>query len=275
MLTLQQVGNVNYTGWILQVPCSTNRQIITELQNLAKIMEEQLRQWKLKVKSRREEFYELNYFNTMQLLTLRRELGKVYNSKGLRDVSPEVLALLHSISSQVIPKAVSEAVCEMMTEVQPVEEQPAEDSVEIEPQAPASVVLPASNSDLPQRAQPSLDMDNYNIMPRLTKEDLSDLQKQMMVTICSRLECSKLLVLKSFEDCPGEDNNQFDYERWCYDHIEMDDILDANEECKSDSEYDDSASGDSDDSEPEDRPFKHSIGRFIANYRSILRLLRG
>ena len=73
-------------------------------------MEDELNEWKELVKTRRKEFYELNYFNTMQLLSLRRELGSLKESECKANVSPEVLLLLQSISTKITPVAVTSAV---------------------------------------------------------------------------------------------------------------------------------------------------------------------
>lgn len=65
-------------------------------------MEKELQTWENEVKHNREEFYELNYYTTPQLLSLRSELGKLKSPVyGIREVRPSVLALLHSISPEI------------------------------------------------------------------------------------------------------------------------------------------------------------------------------
>ena len=76
-------------------------------------MEDELNEWKELIMIRRKEFYELNYFNTMQLLSLRRELGSLKESECKANVSPEVLILLQSISTKITPAAVTSAVNEV------------------------------------------------------------------------------------------------------------------------------------------------------------------
>ncbi len=74
-------------------------------------MEDELSEWKKMVKERRHDFYELNYFSTLQLLTLRKELGTIKNSERIRAVvPPNVIALLQSISSQIT----SDLVCDVV-----------------------------------------------------------------------------------------------------------------------------------------------------------------
>ena len=83
--------------------------MIDTLQQQAKYMEEELQIWEGEVKQARKEYYELNYYTTMQLLTLRKELGKL---KSLRQphVDPHVLALLESISTEITPACVCKIV---------------------------------------------------------------------------------------------------------------------------------------------------------------------
>ena len=79
------------------------------LQQQAKEMEEELRMWEDEVQKARKEYYELNYYTTMQLLTLRKELGKLKTS-GQPHVNPHVLALLQSISTEISPPCVCKVV---------------------------------------------------------------------------------------------------------------------------------------------------------------------
>ena len=76
LIDLQRVGNVKYTGWRLQVPCGLSS-VVSMLHDQAKVMEHELANWKEEVTQKRGDFYELNYFTTLQLLTLRRELGVI------------------------------------------------------------------------------------------------------------------------------------------------------------------------------------------------------
>lgn len=218
LLSLQEIGNVNYTGWRLQVPCSKNRPLITQLQAQAQIMEDELKKWKEMVKCRREEFYELNYFNTMQLLKLREELGKVQISEGSHDVSPDVLALLQSISSQITPKIVSDIVCQVITR-----------SEVFEP--PAYPEADASSCSL--ESVQSSKIDREKSRPTVSIADLTNSQKEIMINISARLSCSNQLVLKSFVSLKKE-SDQSDYERWCSQNLNMDDSEDDSSETDSD-----------------------------------------
>ena len=120
LIDLQKFGNVKYIGWILQVPCSADsefqNEVVCHLQAQAREMETELSDWKEKVKQIRDRFYELNYYTTFQLLTLRRELGALKNSKETSVISPNVLALLQSISLDVTSDVVCDAVKQIITQ---------------------------------------------------------------------------------------------------------------------------------------------------------------
>ena len=112
LVDLLQAGMVEYVVWKLEVDCSMDRKIINKLRDQAKDMEEELLKWRENVRCKREGLYELNYFNTMQLLALRQELSKIRDYS--RTVSPKVLTLLHSISTGISPEDVSKITCEAM-----------------------------------------------------------------------------------------------------------------------------------------------------------------
>ena len=262
LLTLQQVGNVKYTGWTLRVPCSKNVQMIIELQKQAKEMEDELLQWNALVSRRREEFYELNYFNTMQLLTLRRELGKL---GGDHCIAPDVLALLQGISSEVSPQIVSDTVHQVTTAT-PATVQMAEvvacDDTEMEGviDLPTNIEeeMSSISLQLPDGAKPreSPKADTNHFLPNLTEDNLTETQKEMMVNISSRLNCSKQLVLTAFEECPGE-SDRYDYESWCFNNLDKD-ILEESEDEESEPGSDSDSEIDLEGLETEDKKFKYS-----------------
>lgn len=261
LLTLQQIGNVKYTGWTLSVPCTTDKQVIIELQQQAKTMEKELQLWKETVRCRRQEFYELNYFNTMQLLNLRKELGKVKMSDGSHEVSPDVLALLQSISSRVTPQIVSNAISEVRTNGSVAES--SEDAEHLDhvehPEMEEELPTLTDNVTIPQL--PEEQPPNYNIdWPKSTESDLSVVQKEIVATITSRLSCSRQLVIKSFEECTNG-NDRYDYEEWCSENASMDLFLEVYEDDSDMSDNNDAASSNSEDSVVQQHPFSHSTCR--------------
>ena len=113
LVRLQQAGNVSYIGWSLLFNCS--RDATNELQERAKIMEQELFTWQKEVDAAREKYYELNYYTTTQLLFLREELGKMNNLVSASQFPPNVLPLLQSISHQVTKSKVHQAVLSACT----------------------------------------------------------------------------------------------------------------------------------------------------------------
>ena len=72
------------------------------LQVRASALEEDLQTWKCQLALQRDNFYELNYFTTPQLLSLREELGQFKGSEvPARPIKQEVMTLLQSISRQL------------------------------------------------------------------------------------------------------------------------------------------------------------------------------
>ena len=111
LLALQQKGNVKYTGWILNFHCKV--EMVNKLQQQAKHMEEELQIWEEEVQQVRNEYYELNYYTTLQLLALCKELGRLKTfSQPLfcAEINPHILALLESISTEISSPCVWEVV---------------------------------------------------------------------------------------------------------------------------------------------------------------------
>ena len=95
--------------------------MVDELQQQARDMEEELQSWEEEVRQAREQYYELNYYTTLQLLTLRQELGRLKTSEQPRahsQINPQVLALLESISTEITSPRVWEVVKNVTAEQQ-------------------------------------------------------------------------------------------------------------------------------------------------------------
>ena len=105
-MVLQQVGNVKYISWCLTIPCSP--ELIPELRKLHSLMQRELEEWRQAVRRSREYHYELNYFSTPQLLTLRKALGHSAASSA-HLINSQVLALLHSISPHISIQSTTDA----------------------------------------------------------------------------------------------------------------------------------------------------------------------
>ena len=102
------MGNVKYIGWKLEFYYQQN--LVEDLQETARKMEEELEIWKEEVRKARNEFQELNNYTTCQLLVLRSELGKVKACVSAPYQKAQVMALLQSISLDVTPSDVERVV---------------------------------------------------------------------------------------------------------------------------------------------------------------------
>ncbi len=224
LINLQQVGNVKYTGWILQVPCHINKQdpsnadIISDLQDQAKIMEDELSEWKEMVKEKRRDFYELNYFSTLQLLTLRKELGTIKNSERSRAVvSPNVIALLKSISTQITSGLVCDVVHgDALAPITEVIE--AEDVIEDDVLHQSFNAVPLMDEIMASADKQTSAMNTVSHdSPNLTEEDLSLEERDIMDYNIQRLSYPKLLVLKALETYRGKGGewDKYDIQTWC------------------------------------------------------------
>ena len=156
----------------------------------ARSMEDELCEWKDEVIKARHKFYELNYFTTVQLLELRRELGTLNDSSHTHTISPNVLALLQSISSKVNSDNVRDVVKNVV--------------------APNSLLSPnldksSINGTVGDNTSHSGSAGKFSVggcKPNLSLNDLSDEQKDIMAYVVHRLNCSRLLVLKAITSSP-------------------------------------------------------------------------
>ena len=102
---------MKYARWVLSFHCAVD--MVDTLQQQAKNMEEELQMWEDEVRKTRKEFYEINYYSTLQLLTLRQELEKLKTSEQPcfhTHINPCVLTLLESISTEITLPCVCEVV---------------------------------------------------------------------------------------------------------------------------------------------------------------------
>ena len=278
LLALQRKGNVKYSGWVLNFHCAVD--MVDELQRQAKDMEEELQTWEEEVRLARKEYYELNYYTTLQLLTLRQELGRLKISEQPRahtQIKPQVLALLESISTEITSPRVWEVVKSVTAEQQ----REREVSVFIAQHHTSAEMLPASTAGpssqvFPhdQPIQPSLaddilaaaDMQTSASasqarlpQPKLAYDQLSEKQREIFDNFRS-CEFSEQLILVALEKF-GED--QYDAENWIADNAgqygssddEGGEIDIEEEESEADSEVEDTL--------PQATPLQSPIGMYF------------
>ena len=237
LISLQQVGNVKYTGWRLYVPCGLHH-VVSMLQVEAKKMEHELINWEEEVIQKRGEFYELNYFTTIQLLTLRRELGVIKSKPHIRpaDVSPNVLALLESISTQVSAPRVFATVQKVISDTIKVaaasSSTPILSGVAPSSSTPAMPLGTATTSqEVPSLTEEILGSADVQTivgseemkveveMPKISESELTPEQKGIMQDLIKRFDFPTNLVLKAFEECKGS-QTKYDIQNWCNYNLE-------------------------------------------------------
>ncbi|XP_022803330.1 E3 ubiquitin-protein ligase rnf213-alpha-like isoform X2 [Stylophora pistillata] len=100
-INLYESGFVHLMNWNREFQCeddfSEGKCIAKDLEDESKGMETCFFNWKKKVSDAREEFRELNFFTTKQLMMLRKEIATVCHSSGLDISNIQVLALLESV----------------------------------------------------------------------------------------------------------------------------------------------------------------------------------
>ena len=226
LLALQKKGNVKYTGWALTFHCKVD--MVDTLQQQAKDMEEELRIWEHEVGQTRKKYYELNYYTTLQLLTLRKELGRLKTSEQPcvhTQINPHVLALLGSISTEITSPCVWEIVKSVTAEQQrrqgaSVLAAQHHSSAEMFPSnmaRPTCQVLQSNQPSLADDILASADM-QANVtssrsslqQPELTQDQLSEKQKEIFVDFMN-YEYPEQLILMALQKF-GED--QHEAENW-------------------------------------------------------------
>ena len=242
LLNLQKAGNVTYSGWKVSFDCATYTitgsgeyeevqlqeesadQRVKQLQAYAKTMEDDLTSWEKKVKESRSRHYELNYYTTLQLLRLRKELGLVHQIPT-KMVDPQILALLESISPAVTSSNVQGVIGSLERQLMDLQLQ-AEDSEEntqIEPADIATTEDLSGSTELHAASSASIEMQPTSWLssvkppsdrPQLTEKDLNDDQKKIFTDLVEYQEYDKLLVLKAFEQLPAK-SNLYDIQDWC------------------------------------------------------------
>ena len=107
---MQQYGNNKYIGWTIHFPCNVDG-VVEKLRCQASEMEKDLEDWKAELSDHRDQFYELNYFTTPQLLSLREELGQFKTSpNSTKPVKSVVMSLLQCLSREITSNLVKDEV---------------------------------------------------------------------------------------------------------------------------------------------------------------------
>ena len=208
------------------------KQLVDSLKNIAKQMECGLEDWRNKVEGSRKDHYELNYYTTLQLLGLRKELALV-RSKAGKQCSPDILALLQSISPNLTFEDVHDAIMslqesssEELRSKHSVQEELSDGAEESDQfSIPTSIAMDQSLQDSPAAIPPS--SESHNSTPSevadehmlagpaiLQEEDLEAQQRDIFTDLVGYQCYSKELVLKALEISSSE-ANIYDIQQWC------------------------------------------------------------
>ena len=225
LILLQQHGNGLYIGWELQFHSSLSH-IVEDLQKIACTMEADLEKCNEEIEYHRDNYYELNYFTTQQLLQLREELGRFKNPE-MTKLSPVTLSLLQSVSRQVNSEMVKETIDITLTHWQ--EEGTPSKKAQVLEFHNLSHSASASNQHLGHDLRnTSSIMDDILAtegnksnapIPLLTENTLSESLKSMLITVKKIYEYSESLILLAFERC-DDPNDMDEVVAWCSDNLE-------------------------------------------------------
>ena len=229
-MALQQYGSGDYIGWEMTFPCALS-DAVEELKKVASRMENDLDKWKKEIQEKRDEFYELNYYTTQQLLLLREELGRL-KEPGEDQVKPHAMALLQSISREVSADAMKRYV----QQVANILEQQRASSSTTEKAVKKKVQEPVSSSQLSGQEtvaapvlSPSAAEASSTLMAELLKSEgaktsaplaqtqeheLTNDRKAILVNLEENFGFHRQLILLGFERCDSP-VDQNEVSRWC------------------------------------------------------------
>ena len=214
-MALQQHGSGYYIGWKMTFPCALPN-VVEELQKVANKMEDDLEKWKQEIQEKRDEFYELNYYTTQQLLLLREELGRLKET-GEDQVKPYAMALLQSISREVSADAMKRYVQEAVVKKEPVKGI-AVTSCDLESILEHPSIIEKTSSSPPSALITDILKKKSSAPVALKQEaDLSDDQKSILANIVANFEYHPQLILLALERC-GNPKDIDEVVSWCMDH---------------------------------------------------------
>ena len=224
LMALQQHGSGDYIGWEMRFPCRLPN-VVDQLQQVACKLEDDLERWKCEIQEQRDQFYELNYYATQQLLLLREELGRLKESRE-NAVNPEAMALLQSISRDVPSDVMKGYVQHVVHEEQEQRTEVAENTIDkhnLREEAEEQAVV--THQPLDQSAQ----SESTSVVVELLKseaskistpraqqqmDDLSNEQRAILANISNSFGFHQQLVLLAIERCA----NPMDFKTvaaWC------------------------------------------------------------
>lgn len=221
LIELQHHGNTDYIQWCLRFSCSMSH-VYKLLTYQAKKMENDLANWLQHVQQERDQFYELNYFTTPQLLVLREELGLFEASKQKwPKLKSSVMYLLVGISNELTNKSVKESLDQLdfskpITNSEHADQPIDQSGLEI---VEDSTSLYMSKSKGVEKSQIQPDKECNYPHPSLTKNDLNGDQRCLFYNLKASAGYHSFLILLAIEKCASTTSRMIeDIASWCQEH---------------------------------------------------------
>ena len=233
----------------MHFPCNVDG-VVEKLQCQASEMEKDLENWKTELSGHRDYFYELNYFTTPQLLSLREELGQFKISpNSTKPVKSEVMSLLQCLSREITSNLVKDevqVVCAILQEQELAEsvfdkQTTSHSSCRQEAIIPVNLTTQnmshniftpvteiyetSSENKVPSMRSGVLEhimeteKTSSGPQPQLNEDDLTDKQKATLANLKESCGFSKKLILLAFERSAKPDVEEA-IEAWCNEHEE-------------------------------------------------------
>ena len=248
LIALQQAGEVEYICWSIVIPCAEN--MLAELRDVAEGMEQRLNVWNEEVVLARKRFYELNYFTTVQLLMLRKDMAHVNNPDTSYVIGPSALTLLQSVSTIVDFDTVQNVVCRDCGQHSDIENVFHDGSI-IEPSTfspDQSILAKIFSTDDEYASSTSIAKPNVSTCGEST---LSEKQLEIITHLTERYDFSEQLVRKALQECGDDD---YDCMNWCRENDGKYTFSDDEEDTESEGEI-------TSDAESEEVMDKQSMGQ--------------
>ena len=242
LMALQQHGSRDYIGWEMRFQCRLPN-VVDQLQQVVSKLENDLEQWKCEIQEQRDQFYELNYYTTQQLLLLREELGRL-KEPGVTQVKPQAMALLQSISRDV-PSDVMKGYVQLVINKEQEQRTPlasvlkgTKDDYDLKEESEEQAISIHQPSDQPvqsksQTVDPMSSSSSSAVVADLLKSeasktsaplaqkqenDLSNEQRAIFVNVMNNFGFHQQLVLLAMERCANPTMDLKTVVAWCTDN---------------------------------------------------------
>ncbi len=210
------------------------KDIVIILQKYIRTLDGKLVAWKQSVNNARGKYYELNYFTTLQLLYLRKELGSLTQPNTTHTLKPNVLMLLKSVTPQVTSRAVIDSL-QAITQPESMDCDEKVVAITTTTQGAMESTFPPCEKQSSEQSK-STPLANL-LLPLISYRDLTDYQQKAYAHCVDYLGCSESHFLRALDECEkkvsasGKKATIYDMEQWC---VNNEDSSPPEEECSVD-----------------------------------------